>query len=108
MEKSIKVACVAGALTMGLLGATTAAMADITYDPSTNTGITYIYPPIYHTKPPIVTAGSSRSAPSDGGSSGGAPSPEVNTLLGFLIVAGTVVFVKRRRGNKAEVENAAV
>ncbi len=34
-------------------------------------------------------------------SSGGAPSPEVNTLLGFFIVAGTVAYIKRRRGDEA-------
>ena len=39
-------------------------------------------------------------------SSGGAPSPEVNTLVGFLVVAGTMVFVKRRRDTKAEAEAA--
>lgn len=39
------------------------------------------------------------SAPSHGGSSpsGSAPSPEVNTLLGFLIVGGTVAVLKRKR-----------
>ena len=37
---------------------------------------------------------------------GEAPSPEVNTLVGFLVVAGTVVFIKRRRGTKAKAEDA--
>ena len=50
----------------------------------------------------LVEAFSGSSSPS----SGGAPSPEVNTLLGFLVVAGTVAFIKRRHGDKVAAENA--
>ncbi len=39
------------------------------------------------------TASSGGSSPS----TGSAPSPEVNALLGFLVVGGTVAFLKRRR-----------
>ena len=42
--------------------------------------------------------------PSGGGSSpssGGAPSPEVDTVVGFVIVAVTVAYIRRRRGDEA-------
>ena len=74
----MKAAYMAVALAMGLLGATTVAKANDPMKKPTNPGY------------------------------GQAPSPEVNTLVGFLVVAGTVAFIKRRRGDKAEVENAAV
>lgn len=35
-----------------------------------------------------------------GGSSGGAPSPEVNTFLGLALAASTMAFLRRRRGKQ--------
>ncbi len=67
-------------LAMGLLGATTSARAELWVDES----------PHQHPH-----------------SHGNAPSPEVGILLGFLVVAGTVVFIKRRRDDKAGTENTA-
>ena len=85
MTVRIKAACVAAVLTVGLLGATTAANAcivDVGFICGVKGG------------PPIPIQGD-------------APSPEVSTLLGFLVVAGTIAFIKRRRGDKAEAEDAA-
>ena len=56
------------------------------------------------------SSGGGFSGFSSGGSSrssGGAPSPEVNTLLGLFIVAGTVAYIKRRRGDETVAEAAA-
>ena len=81
MAVRIKAACVAVTLAAVLLGATTVARAD-------QYGLSGwgLY------KQPTLA---------------GAPSPEIDTLLGFLVVAGTVAFIKRRRGGKAEAEDAA-
>ena len=111
MAKIMKAACLAGALGMGLLGATTAARA-------ARAGVPHMFPtnaqpklPIVNqSKPPIVSWNRDPwdGWHSGGGHSGNAPSPEVNTMLGFLIVAGTVAFIKRRRGTEAEAEDAVV
>ena len=96
MTKSIKAACGTVALAMVLLGATTAARAEIVRGGGGGAA------------PPGVGWSWGNDDGGGGGSSGGAPSPEVNTVIGFLIVAGTVAFIKRRRGDKAEAENAVV
>ncbi|SDO64043.1 PEP-CTERM protein-sorting domain-containing protein [Methylobacterium phyllostachyos] len=52
-----------------------------------------------------VFAGPSFSFGSGGGSSGntgGAPSPEANTILSLLLVGGTVAFLRRRRNDEAK------
>ena len=46
------------------------------------------------------SGGSSRS-------SGGAPTPEVDTLLGVFIVGGTMAYIRRRRSDEAAAEAAA-
>lgn len=45
---------------------------------------------------------SSSAEGGSGGSSGGAPSPEVNTILGLAMAAGTVAFLRRRRRGHGE------
>ncbi|MET3414950.1 hypothetical protein [Methylobacterium sp. 1030] len=37
-----------------------------------------------------------------GGRSGGAPSPEVNAMLGLALAGGTLAFLRRRRQGKAK------
>jgi hypothetical protein len=37
------------------------------------------------------------------GSSGGAPSPEVDAALGMLLAGGVVAFLRRRRARKSEL-----
>lgn len=40
------------------------------------------------------------SASASSGSSGGVPTPEVNTLVGIALAGGSVAFLRRRRGNR--------
>lgn len=38
-----------------------------------------------------------------GGNSGGAPSPEINAMLGLMLAGGTVAFLRRRKSGKANL-----
>lgn len=75
MARGVRAAIVA-AFGVGLLGAAETAIAN-GYLPSGD---------------PIVGP-----RPSSPPSSGSAPSPEVDALLGILVVGGTVAFIRRRR-----------
>jgi hypothetical protein len=47
------------------------------------------------------SAGPSGGGGISGGNSGGAPAPEVNTILGMALAGGTFAFLRRRRYSQA-------
>lgn len=71
---SVKAACAAGLLGLGLVAMSTPASANI-----------------FH------FGGGGHHKGGHGGGSGGAPSPEVNVALGLALAGGTVAFLRRRK-----------
>ncbi|MGU3668188.1 hypothetical protein ACLBX9_28720 [Methylobacterium sp. A49B] len=51
----------------------------------------------------VLFGGGGGGGQQGGGNTGGAPSPEVNAMLGLVLAGGTVAFLKRRK-SKAKAE----